>query len=221
MRRATAFMGSTLEQQTFVHHCWSIVRTTLTCLRFRISRRCSRYIQARVVRWVVISPISESRSVSAAVLRRRESLRSVQRIPFKAGSRFCSARRVRSSAWEACWMTWNLTKVTRAWGGWWATPPLDEGARHVERHRPDGLGVAPMGLECLGQMSDGARIALLGHRDDRVPGRVGGKCDIVMSPGPGGLIDGKTPHFRKILLADGKLHVALAQALTRCTLSRP
>ena len=42
-RRATAFMGSTLERLTFVHHGFNIRRTTFTCLRFRISRSCSRY----------------------------------------------------------------------------------------------------------------------------------------------------------------------------------
>ena len=46
----------------------------LTCLRFRISRSCSRYIQARAVRLVIPSAIRASRSSRAAAVRWRESL---------------------------------------------------------------------------------------------------------------------------------------------------
>ena len=44
---AMAFMGSTLGQVTLMRHCLSILRTTLTCFRRRISQSCSRQRQAR------------------------------------------------------------------------------------------------------------------------------------------------------------------------------
>ena len=45
--RATSFMASAFERMTFVRHCLSIWRTTWRCLWLRISRRSSRYCQAR------------------------------------------------------------------------------------------------------------------------------------------------------------------------------
>jgi hypothetical protein len=39
---ATSFIGSTLEPTTVAHHCPSMPEATSTCLRSRISRRCSR-----------------------------------------------------------------------------------------------------------------------------------------------------------------------------------
>src|SRR5215472_12099511 len=78
--------------------------------------------------------IRPSRSARASADRRSRSLSNVQRSPLRLGSVRCSRRLAWSSAAEAWAMTWNLSKVTRAFGQV-VGDPFDEGGGHVDTDR--------------------------------------------------------------------------------------
>lgn len=87
---------------------------------------------------------------------------------------------------------------------------LDEGGRHVDAHRADGLGGTAAGRELAGQCGDGLGTAALGHCQYAALYRVGGQRDVVMPAGAGGFVDGDVAHRGEIGLRERQLDGAFA-----------
>jgi hypothetical protein len=186
---ATSFMGSTLERRTLVHHCASMVETTLICL---LSRMLRSYSPIQLGARGALGGESYDGRVEIYGLLAGKFTSVLEQGPAQAlesgvGFLFAAAHLIEGLAGVSD----DVEFVEGDFGiGQMVADAFDEGRRHLDGSGRDVVEVGLVGAQLLGEAGDGQSIAPFRDEHDLASVGVGSEGEIGVAAPIQGLVNG-------------------------------